>query len=81
MGDGPVVDADAITQIQQQMEERWCDEHVPAVGGLTPRSSRVRPDPTRRVQLDHLLDSFDAMSAPSGAFTMRIDRLRAHLGL
>ena len=79
MGDGPVVDADAITQIQDQMEHRWCDGRVPALGGLTPRQAAANP--TRREQLDRLLDSFDAMPAPSGAFTMRTDRLRAQLGL
>lgn len=79
MGDSPVVDAEAIIQIQEQMEQRWCDEQVPALGGLTPRQAAA--DPTRREQLDRLLDSFDAIPAPSGAFTMRTDRLRARLGL
>jgi hypothetical protein len=52
---------------------------VPALGGLTPRQAAA--DPTRRELLERLLASFDAMTTPAGAFTMRPDRLRALLGL
>lgn len=79
IGRGGALDPDAIAQIQEQMEARWCAEAVPALGGLTPRQAAV--DPTRREQLERLLHSFDAMPAPAGAFTMRTERLRMLLGL
>lgn len=34
-------------------EDRWCDERVPALGGLTPR--QAADDPTRRADLLALL--------------------------
>ncbi len=61
------------------MEQRWCGESIPALGGLTPR--QAAEDPTRREQLERLLASFDAIETPPGAFTMRTDHLRALLGL
>jgi hypothetical protein len=75
----PACGQDAIAEIQAMLEERWCAEPVPALGGATPREAAA--DPTRREQLERLLASFDAMEAPPGAFTMRTDRLRARLGL
>jgi hypothetical protein len=75
----PAVGDDVIAEIQAQMEERWCAEPVPALGGATPREAAA--DPTRREQLERLLASFDATEAPPGAFTMRTDQLRARLGL
>lgn len=75
----PAIGDDVIAEIQEQMEERWCAEPVPALGGATPREAAV--DPTRREQLERLLASFDLTEAPPGAFTMRTDQLRARLGL
>ena len=75
----PDVPDEAIAEIQEHMERRWCDEQVPALGGLTPRQAAA--DPTRREQLERLLNSFDAMPAPPGGFTMRTDKLRDLLGL
>lgn len=75
----PTLGGDATAKIQEQMEDRWCAESVPALGGLTPLQAAA--DPTRRQQLRRLLDSFDAQPTPPGAFTMRTDRLRALLGL
>ena len=69
----PEVPDDAIEEMQAQMEQRWCRESVPALGGLTPRQAAA--DPTRREQLERLLASFDAMETPPGAFTMRTDHL------
>jgi hypothetical protein len=70
---------DAIAQIQQHIEQRWCNEPVPALGGLTPMQAAA--DPTRREQLERLLASFDATEAPPGAITMRTDHQRTALGL
>jgi SEC-C motif len=78
-GRGPELGDADIAHLQEQMEERWCAEPVPALGGVTPREAAA--DPTRREQLERLLASFDAMVTPSGAFTLRTDRLRARLGL
>ncbi|MGI8407168.1 MAG: hypothetical protein ACR2L3_01480 [Actinomycetota bacterium] len=64
------------------MEERWCDEEVPALGHLTPR--QAADDPTRREVLERLLTSFEDMNAglvPSGAVGFRPERLRHLLGL
>lgn len=64
-----------------RMEERWIDESVPALGGVTPRQAAA--DPTRRGDLEALLDQFDAESAGSaaGARSFNADRLRRLLGL
>jgi hypothetical protein len=70
---------DPIAQIRRHIEQRWCTEAVPALGGLTPMQAAA--DPTRREQLERLLASFDAMDAPAGAITMRTDHLRNTLGL
>jgi hypothetical protein len=44
-------------ELSRQAQARWLDEHVPALGGLTPREAAV--DPTRREQLERLLAEFD----------------------
>ena len=79
MGPEPAPDDDSIVEIQQRFEQRWCNEAVPALGGLTPMEAAA--DPTRREQLERLLTSFDALDSPPGAITMRTDRLRDTLGL
>ena len=65
----------------EQMENRWCIEPVPALGGLTPQEAAA--DPTRREQVIRLIDSFDRLGgvAAEGATTMRPDRLRILLGI
>jgi hypothetical protein len=45
------------SEISRQVQTRWLDEHVPALGGLTPRQAAA--DPTRREQLERLLSEFD----------------------
>jgi len=79
LGDGDL--ASAMVQIQEQFESRWCDESVPALGGLTPREAAA--DPTRRESLERLLVHFEQMDLgrPAGAITMRPERLRQLLGL
>lgn len=73
------MDPVTIKQIQESMETRWMNESVPALAGLTPRQAAA--DPTRREQLERLLDSFDQMPSPPGAITFRVHRLRQELGL
>ena len=70
---------DIAEQVADQLERRWCEEEVPALGGLTPRDAAA--DPTRREQVVRLIASFEHYAAPEGAITMRPHRLRALLGL
>lgn len=67
-----------MAEMRERFEERWCDESIPALGGLTPRQAAA--DPTRREQLDRLLVSFEQpMGNPDVA--MRPSRLRELLGI
>lgn len=68
-----------IADLQDKYERQWCDEPVPALGGLTPRQAAA--DPIRREALERLLASFDVRRIPEGGFGMRADRLRTLLGL
>jgi len=62
----------------RKMEDRWLDENIPALSGLTPREAAA--DPTRREDLVALLNSFDDVpDAHLGTFDT--DRLRRKLGL
>jgi hypothetical protein len=71
---------EALGQIVDQQELRWCDENVPALDGLTPRQAAA--DPTRREQLERLLVSMpEGGVSPLGFATMRPARLREMLGL
>lgn len=69
----------ALADFVRQQEQRWVDEEVPALGGLTPRQAAA--DPTRREQLVALLHDFDRNPAPQGAATFDTARLRATLGI
>jgi hypothetical protein len=66
-------------QWRDRQEERWCDESVPALAGLTPRQAAA--DPTRRETLERLLDSFAPLAAGPEFLGMRPDRLRQLLGI
>jgi hypothetical protein len=71
---------EALGQIVDQQELRWCDENVPALDGLTPRQAAA--DPTRREQLERLLVAMpEGGVSPLGFATMRPARLREMLGL
>ena len=70
---------EVIDQICDQLERRWCEESVPALGGVTPR--QAAEDPTRRGELTRLIASFEDMPVPPGAIGMRPERLRRLLGL
>jgi hypothetical protein len=76
-------------EISRQAQARWLEEHVPALGGLTPREAAA--DPTHREQLERLLAEFDAHAErPSnpdpegtigGLITYDTVALRRELGL
>jgi hypothetical protein len=68
-----------LTEVQEQMEQRWCDEPVPALDGLRPRDAV--DDPTRRADVARLIASFPEIDPTTGAFGLRPDRLRELLGL
>jgi hypothetical protein len=72
---------EVLEQIQERFEQRWCDEHVPALGGMTPREAAE--DPTRRETLERLLRDFELknLRQPEGTIVMRPERLREVLGL
>lgn len=72
----------ALEEWRDQMEERWCDEPVPALGDLTPRQAAA--DPTRREAVERLLVSYEEMDDDlysEGAVTLRPARLRGLLKL
>ena len=73
------LDPAVLTEVQEQMEQRWCDEPVPALDGLRPRDAV--DDPTRRADVARLIASFPEIDPASGAFGLRPDRLRELLGL
>ena len=52
---GPVDEAmrEALLQLADRHERQWCEEHVPALGGRTPRQAAA--DPTRRDELARLI--------------------------
>lgn len=71
----------AMEQMRDRYEERWCDEVVPALGGVTPREAAA--DPTRRESVERLISSFEEMPDPAGGLgpMMRPARLRELLDL
>lgn len=67
-----------LSQFMRDQEDRWLDESIPALSGLTPHQAAA--DPTRREDLIALLRSFDQVGRKeAGAFDA--DRLRRQLGL
>ncbi|MEO5837731.1 MAG: SEC-C metal-binding domain-containing protein [Acidimicrobiales bacterium] len=66
-----------LEQYIEEMETRWLDESIPALGGRTPRDAAQ--DPIGREELRRLLVSFEGHSRGPG--TMSPARLRAALGL
>lgn len=70
--DAPEVTA-LLAEVRDRFEQRWCDESIPALSGLTPR--QAAHDPTRRDELARLIASFEGPE-PDGAVTMRPHRLR-----
>lgn len=70
-----------IEEVQDRLERRWCEEEVPALGGVTPRDAAA--DPTRRPVLERLLREFEGHEAamPPGGITTRTARIRELLGV
>lgn len=81
--DEATVQARLGAELSRQAQERWLDDHIPALGGLTPRQAAA--DPTRREQLERLLTEFDTRfgaGEPSGSLvTYDIEWMRRELGL
>lgn len=73
----------AMEAIRDRFEERWCDDSVPALGGLTPRQAVA--DVTRREEVVRLLASFPepppGPPTPADGGLMRPSRLRSLLSL
>jgi hypothetical protein len=74
----------ALEAIRDRFERSWCDEPVPALGGLTPRAAVA--DPVTRAEVVRLLATFPdvddelVVDGRLGA-AMRPARLRELLGL
>jgi hypothetical protein len=66
------------TEMSRQAQERWLDEHIPALGGLTPREAVA--DPTKREQVVRLLDEIDRRQV-DGGFAYDTQAMRRALGL
>jgi hypothetical protein len=75
--------AGVLEAVMAEHEERWVDERLPALGGLTPRQAVA--DRARRPALEALLDDFDWIEAQAGPHDrgrgMDPTRLRELLGL
>ncbi len=59
-----------------KLERRWVDEQIPALGGLTPKQALL--DPTRRGDLEHLLDGMSGLAGGNG---FNAERIRGLLGM
>ncbi len=70
---------EVLAAVIRDHEDRWVDEPVPALGGLTPHQAAA--DPTWREQLVALLREFDTYTTPPGAASFDTARLRHKLGL
>lgn len=68
-----------VEQNIREYEQRWVDEAVPALGGLTPR--QALDDPTRREDLFALLREMRAQVPPAGALGMSVERIEGLLGI
>jgi hypothetical protein len=78
--DMPAGVVSALQDLVQQKETAWLDDHIPALGGLTPREAA--DDPTRRPDLIALLNEFDDYGdGLLGTLTFDASRLRQRLGL
>ena len=71
----PVEAAGALAGFMREQEDRWLEEQIPALKGLTPRQAAA--DPTRREELEALLRKFDRKQPPAGALTFDTSRLRS----
>jgi hypothetical protein len=70
---------EAMLAFVEEQEQRWCEEPVPALGGVTPLEAAA--DPTRRDELQRLIASFPAADLSTGVLSLRSEKLRERLGL
>ena len=66
----------ALEAISRQFEQRWLDDNIPALRGMTPREAAN--DPIGRIELERLLNTFPPGNEPG---TMNATRLRHALDL
>jgi len=75
--------AAAMQQYMRDYEQRWVNESIPALGGMTPR--QALEDPEMRRELEAMLDdmAWDARRVEAGGMmgTMDPSRIRELLGL
>ncbi len=77
-GAAPELSAADLAAIARSHEERWLEQGIPALGGLTPRAAAAE----RRADLEALLDDFEWMQREHPQPTdMDLDRVRRDLGL
>lgn len=74
----PAMPPEVIDQIQNQLEDRWLADSIPAFGGLTP--AQALADPTRRADVLRLLDEFERRPS-MGMVSYDMARMRRKLGL
>lgn len=65
-----------VEEHMRTLERRWVDEQIPALGGLTPKQAML--DPTRRGDLEHLLDGMSGLADGKG---FNAERIRDLLGM
>lgn len=70
---------EAMLTFVEEQEQRWCEEPVPALGGVTPLEAAA--DPTRRAELQRLIASFPPADFSTGVFSLRPEKLLERLGL
>ncbi|MGI8536821.1 MAG: SEC-C metal-binding domain-containing protein, partial [Mycobacteriales bacterium] len=76
----PQVPPEVLASMGEQYEQRWLDDSIPALGGLTPR--QASEDPAARRELEALLDDFAWRERHSDQpAIMQAARLRSALGL
>jgi hypothetical protein len=79
--DDPAV-KEALRAFIAQRDQAWCDEEIPALGGLTPRQAAA--DPAGRESLERLLGEYGSHVDPDedpDLVPQHPDRLRLLLGL
>ncbi len=72
--------AQAMEAFMKDAEIKWVDEHIPALGGMTPREALA--DPVARPELEAMLDDMAwQQRRPGGGHLMDPTRVRALLGI
>lgn len=63
---------EAMLEFLERHEQRWCEEQLPALGGVTPIQAAA--DPTRRDAVIRLIASFPSPDPATGVFALRPER-------